>query len=162
MPETTAAALLAAGRACSDIVGTIASGLADRPVRLAGARSAATTRLRGAARCSCCPRLIAATAHPSILVFIIFYGLGLGGHRATDDRVCVGSTSVTDGPDRLRLGLRLATRSGAAVGRDRCRSGARHSPVSTTPPDNRRSVPPRSLPRSCRFGSGRLPALATP
>jgi MFS family permease len=72
MPETTAASLLAL-IGVFDIVGTIASGwLSDRIDSrvLLGAYYA----LRGVSL-FVLPGLIAATAHPSILVFVIFYGL---------------------------------------------------------------------------------------
>jgi predicted MFS family arabinose efflux permease len=72
MPETTAASLLAL-IGVFDIVGTIASGwLSDRidSRMLLGAYYA----LRGVSL-FVLPGLIAATAHPSILVFVIFYGL---------------------------------------------------------------------------------------
>jgi predicted MFS family arabinose efflux permease len=72
MPETTAASLLALV-GLFDIVGTIASGwLTDRydSRALLGAYYA----LRGLSLLVL-PGLIAATAHPSMLVFIIFYGL---------------------------------------------------------------------------------------
>jgi MFS family permease len=72
MPETTAASLLALV-GLFDIVGTIASGwLTDRydSRALLGAYYA----LRGLSLLVL-PSLIAATAHPSMLVFIIFYGL---------------------------------------------------------------------------------------
>jgi MFS family permease len=72
MPETTAASLLALV-GIFDIVGTIASGwLSDRYDSrvLLGAYYA----LRGLSL-FVLPGLIAATAHPSILVFVIFYGL---------------------------------------------------------------------------------------
>jgi MFS family permease len=72
MPETTAAGLLALV-GLFDIVGTIASGwLTDRydsRALLAGYYA-----LRGLSLLVL-PTLIAATAHPSMLVFIIFYGL---------------------------------------------------------------------------------------
>ncbi|MDT5024185.1 MAG: hypothetical protein QOE61_611 [Micromonosporaceae bacterium] len=72
MPETTAAGLLALV-GLFDIVGTIASGwLTDRfdSRALLGGYYA----LRGLSLLVL-PALIAATAHPSMLVFIIFYGL---------------------------------------------------------------------------------------
>jgi MFS family permease len=72
MPETTAASLLALV-GVFDIVGTIASGwLSDRydPRILLGGYYA----LRGLSL-FVLPGLIAATAHPSIMVFVIFYGL---------------------------------------------------------------------------------------
>jgi predicted MFS family arabinose efflux permease len=72
MPETTAASLLALV-GIFDIVGTIASGwLSDRIDSrvLLGAYYA----LRGLSL-FVLPGLIAASAHPSILVFVIFYGL---------------------------------------------------------------------------------------
>ena len=72
MPETTAASLLALV-GVFDIVGTIASGwLSDRYDSrvLLGAYYA----LRGLSL-FVLPGLIAATAHPSMLVFVIFYGL---------------------------------------------------------------------------------------
>jgi predicted MFS family arabinose efflux permease len=72
MPETTAASLLALV-GVFDIVGTIASGwLSDRYDSrvLLGAYYA----LRGLSL-FVLPGLIAASAHPSILVFVIFYGL---------------------------------------------------------------------------------------
>jgi MFS family permease len=72
MPETTAASLLALV-GLFDIVGTIASGwLTDRydSRALLGGYYA----LRGLSLLVL-PSLIAATAHPSMLVFIIFYGL---------------------------------------------------------------------------------------
>jgi MFS family permease len=72
MPETTAASLLALV-GIFDIVGTIASGwLSDRYDSrvLLGAYYA----LRGLSL-FVLPGLIAASAHPSILVFVIFYGL---------------------------------------------------------------------------------------
>jgi predicted MFS family arabinose efflux permease len=72
MPETTAAGLLALV-GLFDVVGTILSGwLTDRfdSRALLGAYYA----LRGLSLLVL-PGLIAATAHPSILVFIIFYGL---------------------------------------------------------------------------------------
>lgn len=72
MPETTAASLLALV-GVFDIVGTIASGwLTDRfdSRALLGGYYA----LRGLSLLVL-PSLIAATAHPSMLVFIIFYGL---------------------------------------------------------------------------------------
>lgn len=72
MPETTAAGLLAL-IGVFDIVGTIASGwLTDRfdSRILLGAYYA----LRGLSLLIL-PSLIAATAHPSMLIFIIFYGL---------------------------------------------------------------------------------------
>ena len=72
MPETTAASLLALV-GLFDIVGTIASGwLTDRfdsRVLLGGYYA-----LRGLSLLVL-PSLIAASAHPSMLVFIIFYGL---------------------------------------------------------------------------------------
>ena len=72
MPETTAASLLALV-GVFDIIGTIASGwLSDRIDSrvLLGAYYA----LRGLSL-FVLPGLIAASAHPSILVFVIFYGL---------------------------------------------------------------------------------------
>ena len=72
MPETTAAGLLALV-GLFDIVGTVASGwLTDRydsRVLLGGYYA-----LRGLSLLIL-PWLIAATAHPSMLVFIVFYGL---------------------------------------------------------------------------------------
>ena len=49
-------------------------GLADRPGRPAGSCSAATTPCAGC-RCWCCRRCSPATVQPSMLVFIVFYGL---------------------------------------------------------------------------------------
>ena len=72
MPETTAAGLLAVV-GIFDIVGTIASGwLTDR----FNPRILLAVYYRSAGSgCWCCPLLLSATVQPSMIVFVVIYGL---------------------------------------------------------------------------------------
>ena len=104
MAETTAAGLLALV-GLFDIVGTIASGwLTDRVDSrlLLGGYYA----LRGLSLLVL-PSLFAATAHPSMLVFILFYGLDWVATVPPTVALCREYFGA-GGADRVRLGLRLA------------------------------------------------------
>ena len=120
MPETTAAGLLALV-GLFDIVGTVASGwLTDRydsRVLLAGYYA-----LRGLSLLIL-PWLIAATAHPSMLVFIVFYGLDWVATVPPTIALCRQHFGA-DGP--IVFGWVFASHQfGAAVRRHRGRRAAR-------------------------------------
>ena len=136
MPETTAAGLLALV-GLFDIVGTIASGwLTDRfdsRVLLGGYYA-----LRGLSLLVL-PALIAATAHPSMLVFIVFYGLDWVATVPPTIALCRAALRRRRA-DRVRLGLRLAP-----VRRGRRRDRGRPAPR----PERRLQPRPGSPPASC-------------
>ena len=143
MPPTTSAGLLAL-IGIFDIIGTVASGwLTDR----VDSRYLLFTYyfLRGLSLLVV-PGLLAATVHPSLFVFIVFYGLDWVATVPPTVALCRQHFGSGEGGHRLRLGVRqphgrrrhrrVLRRLGAAGGRRLLRGLD----------DGRRAVPGRSRP----------------
>ena len=106
MPETTSAGLLAL-IGIFDIVGTVASRLADRPGRLAATCCSATTSCAGC-RLLVVPALLGPHVQPSLFLFIVFYGLDWVATVPPTVALCRIHFGLEKSGRRLRLGVRLA------------------------------------------------------